>query len=34
MFNMESEVLEKRATFNRLEGQNDMIDWLKDSYGV
>lgn len=34
MFNMESEVLEKRATFNRLEGQNDMIDWMKDSYGV
>jgi hypothetical protein len=34
MFNAESEALEQRAKFNRLEGQNDMIDWMKDSYGV
>lgn len=34
MFNAESDALEKRALFNRLEGQNDMIEWLKDSYGI
>lgn len=34
MFNAESETLEKRAMFNRLEGQNDILEWLKDSYGI
>lgn len=34
LYNTESEVLEKRAEFNRLEGQQDVIDWLKDSYGI
>lgn len=34
LFNAESEVLEKRALFNRLEGQKDVLEWLKDSYGI
>lgn len=34
LFNAESQVLEERAKYNRLEGQKDILDWLKDSYGI